>query len=162
MTAWLREWWIGLSLRERGAVVLAAAFALVGMLYLLGIEPAWHTRARLSAELPRLRAEAAEVQALALEAQKLKGRSLALESPERTKAALARLLAEKNVPADALREVDGRGLVLTVRRADAASCIAWVQQASAELALRVSYARVARVGPGLVDAEIALTPAQPR
>jgi general secretion pathway protein M len=132
------------------------------MLYLIGIEPAWRTRARLSAELPGLRAEAAEVQALALEAQKLKGRSLALESPERLKAALARLLAENNVPADALREVEGRGLVLTVRRADAASCFAWVQQASAELALRVSYARVARAGPGLVDAEIALAAAQPR
>ena len=125
------------------------------LVYVIGIEPAARTRARLAAELPRLQAEAAEVRALALEAQRLKTRALALESPEQTKAALERLLAEKKISDNAIREADGRFL-LTVRRADAASWLAWLAEVSNALPLRVSSARISRTGPGVVDAEVAL------
>jgi general secretion pathway protein M len=154
----MKQWWIGLSRRERAAVFAAGAIVLAAALYLLAIEPAARTRARLSAELPRLQAEAAELRALALEAKQLKTRVLAVESPEQTRAAVARLLAEKNIPDAALREADGR-VILTVKRADAASWLAWLNEVSSALPLRVSSARVARAGPGLVDAEVALAPA---
>ena len=154
----MKTWWIGLSRRERVAVFAAGAIALAAALYLLAIEPAARTRARLAAELPRLQAEAAEVRALALEAQRLKTRALAAESPEQTKAALERLLAEKKLPDNAIREADGR-FFLTVRRADAASWLAWLAEVSSALPLRVSSARVSRTGPGVVDAEVALASA---
>jgi len=157
MTALLKEWWVGLARRERIAVLLAALLALGAALYLLAIEPAWRARVRLAAELPRLQAEAAEVRALVLEAKRLKTRALALESPEQTKAALARLLAEKKIPENAMREADGR-LILSVRRADAAAWLAWLNEASSALPLRVSSARVSRAGPGVIDAEVALMP----
>lgn len=161
MRAALRQWWIGLARRERAGVLAAALLVLAALCYLVAIEPAARTRARLAAGLPRLHAEAAEVRALALEAKRLKTRALAAESPEQTRAVLARLLAEKKITDNAMREAGG-GLVLTVKRADAAAWLAWLNEASSALPLRVSSARVARVAPGVVDAEVALTPAGPR
>jgi general secretion pathway protein M len=154
----MRQWWVGLSRRERMAVIAAAALVAAAVLYLAAIEPAWRTRQRLAPELPRLRAQAAELDALALEAKKLKTRTRTLESAEQTKAALTKLLAEKNIAGGSIREGDDQRLLLTVRRADAASWFAWLKEASTELPLRVASARISRVGPGLVDAEVALAP----
>lgn len=141
-------------------MAVAAAALLVGaaLAYLLAVEPAWRTRARLAAELPRLRAEAVQVDALAADAKKLRTRTRALESPAQTKAALEKLLAEKQLPAGALRE-DGERLVLSVKRVDAGAWLAWLKDASTELPLRIASARITRVAPGLVDAEVALSPA---
>src|SRR5206468_1698595 len=72
--------------------------------------------------------------------------------------AAAALVAEKNIAGGSIREGDDQRLLLTVRRADAASWFAWLQEASTELPLRVASARISRVGPGLVDAEVALAP----
>jgi general secretion pathway protein M len=154
-----KQWWVGLSRRERIAAAAAALLVAVTALYLAAIEPAWRTRARLSAELPRLRTEAAEVDALALEAKRLGARALAVESAEEMKAALSRLAAENNLADAAIRDGAERRLVLSVRKASAAACLAWLKDASSELPLRISAARISRVGPGLVDADVTLTPA---
>lgn len=153
----MKRWWTSLSLRERAAVLAAAGLVFMALLILVAIEPAWRTRARLTAELPRLQAEAAEVRALALEAKRLKGRALTIESPEQTRAAVARLLAEKRLE-PTLREAEGR-LVYSVKRADAAAWVGWLNEVSSALPLRVTSAQVTRAGPGVVDAEVALAPA---
>ena len=153
----MKRWWTTLSLRERAAVLAAAGLVFMALLILVAIEPAWRTRARLTAELPRLQAEAAEVRALALEAKRLKGRALPVESPEQTRAAVARLLAEKRLE-PTLREAEGR-LVYSVKRADAAAWVGWLNEVSSALPLRVTSAQVTRAGPGVVDAEVALAPA---
>jgi general secretion pathway protein M len=153
----MKRWWTTLSLRERAAVLAAAGLVLMAFLILIAIEPAWRTRARLTAELPRLQAEAAEVRALALEAKRLKGRALTVESPEQTRAAVARLLAEKRLE-PTLREAEGR-LVYSVKRADAAAWVGWLNEVSSALPLRVASAQVTRAGPGVVDAEVTLAPA---
>lgn len=153
----MKRWWTTLSLRERAAVLAAAGLVFMALLILVAIEPAWRARARLTAELPRLQAEAAEVRALALEAKRLKGRALTVESPEQTRAAVARLLAEKRLE-PTLREAEGR-LVYSVKRADAAAWVGWLNEVSSALPLRVTSAQVTRAGPGVVDAEVALAPA---
>ena len=153
----MKRWWTTLSLRERAAVLAAAGLVFMALLILVAIEPAWRTRARLTAELPRLQAEAAEVRALALEAKRLKGRALIVESPEQTRAAVARLLAEKRLE-PTLREAEGR-LVYSVKRADAAAWVGWLNEVASALPLRVTSAQVTRAGPGVVDAEVALAPA---
>lgn len=158
MIAALRQWWTGLSQRERMATSIGAGLALVLVIYMVALEPAWRARARLSADLPRLRAEAAEVDALAQEAKRLRTRTLAVESPEQVKAALTRLLAEKSITGATMRDGDDRRLLLSVKRAEAAAWLAWMKDVSSELPLRVASARITRVGPGLVDAEIALSP----
>ena len=153
----MKRWWTTLSLRERTAVLAAAGLVFMALLILVAIEPAWRARARLTAELPRLQAEAAEVRALALEAKRLKGRALSVESPEQTRAAVARLLAEKRLE-PTLREAEGR-LVYSVKRADAAAWVGWLNEVASALPLRVTSAQVTRAGPGVVDAEVALAPA---
>jgi general secretion pathway protein M len=154
----LRQWWIGLSQRERMATSIGAGLVVVVVIYVLALEPAWRARARLSAELPRLRAEAAEVDALAQEAKRLRTRTLAVESPEQLKAALNRLLAEKQIVGITIRDGDDRRVLISARRVEAAAWLAWMKEVSSELPLRVASARISRIAPGVIDAELALAP----
>lgn len=154
----MRQWWIGLARRERIAVLSAAALVVLVLLYLAGIEPAWRARTRLTAELPRLRAEAAELDQLGAEAAKLKLRTRTLESPAQTKAALTRLLGEKSISGAQVRE-EGERIIVSAKRTEAAAWLTWLKDASNELPLRIAAVRIARVGAGLVDAEVTLTPA---
>ena len=153
----MKQWWIGLARRERVGVIVASALVAAALLYLLALEPAWRSRARLASELPRLRAEVVELDALAAEAKTLKVRTRTPESPAQTKAALTKLLAERRIAESAIRD-DGERFVVSARRADAAAWLSWLQEASSELALRVSAARMSRVAPGVVDAEVTLAP----
>ena len=153
----MKRWWTTLSLRERAAVLAAAGLVFMALLILVAIEPAWRTRARLTAELPRLQAEAAAVRARSLEAKRQQRRALTDESTEHTRAAVARLLAEKRLE-PTLREAEGR-LVYSVKRADAAAWVGWLNEVSSALPLRVTSAQITRAGPGVVDAEVALAPA---
>ena len=153
----MKQWWIGLSRRERVFTSAAAALVILALIFLVGIEPAWQARVKLGADLPRLRAQAAELDQLAAEAKKLKLRTRTLESPEQTRAALTRFLAEKNV-AGQLRD-DGERVIVTAKRADAAAWLAWLKDTTNELPLRIAAARMSRVGTGVVDAEVTLAPA---
>lgn len=158
----LREWWTGLSRRERIAAACAATVVTVAALYLLAIEPAWRTRARLAADLPRLRAEVAEMEALGLEAKKLRTRAVTAESPAQAKAALVKLAAEKNLPSASIQDGTDQRIVVAVRKADANSTLALLKDASSELPLRISAARISRTAPGVVDADVTLTPTGPQ
>jgi general secretion pathway protein M len=140
------------------ATAAAAALALAAALYLLAIEPAWRTRERLAKELPLLRAQAAQVEALRLEARRLKERTVRFDNAEELRAAATKLLVERNLPASALRPSEGDRLALTLRRVDAANCLAALKDVSTALPLRISAARLTRVAPGMVDAEVTLTP----
>jgi general secretion pathway protein M len=158
----LHEWWTGLSRRERIAAAAAAAFVTLAALYLLAIEPAWRVRARLVADLPRLRAEVAEMDALALEAKKLRTRAVTAESPAQAKAALVKLAVERNLPSASVQDGTDQRLVVAVRKADAGATLALLKEASSELPLRISAARISRTAPGMVDADVTLTPARPQ
>lgn len=153
----LQQWWLGLSRRERMATLAASAFALIAALYLVALEPAWRTRARLGAELPVLRAQAAEVEALRLEARRLKQHAVRFENAGELRAAAAKLLAERNLAAT-LQAGDGERLVLAARRVDAANCLAALKDVSSALPLRIVAARITRVAAGMVDAEVTLAP----
>lgn len=158
----LHEWWTGLSRRERVATGLATAFVVLAALYMVAIEPAWRARARLSAELPRLRAQTAEMDALAQEAKKLNTRAVTADSPAQTRAALIKLAAEKNLASATVQDGDNQRLVVALRKADATSTLALLKDASSELPIRISTARIARSAPGIVDADVTLTPAGSR
>ena len=154
----VREWWTGLSRRERVATGLATTFVALAASYLVAIEPAWRSRARLTAELPRLRTQAAEMDALAQEAKKLNTRARTADSPAQTRSALVKLAAEKNLPSATVQDGDNQRLVVAVRKADASSTLALLKDASSELPLRISAARISRTAPGIVDADVTLTP----
>jgi general secretion pathway protein M len=154
----LREWWTGLSRRERVATGLAGTFVALAALYLIAIEPAWRARARLATELPRLRTQAAEMDALAQEAKKLNTRARTVDSPAETRSALVKLAAEKKLASATVQDGDNQRLVVAVRKADASSTLALLKDASSELPLRISAARISRSAPGIVDADVTLTP----
>jgi general secretion pathway protein M len=162
MIARLRLWWTGLARRERIATAFAATLVFAAALYLIAIEPAWRARARLAAELPRLRTQAAEMDALSQEARKLGVRAAPSQSPAPARAALVKLAAEKNLASATVQEGENQRLVVAVRKADATSTLALLRDASSELPLRISAARISRTAPGVVDADVTLIPAGPR
>jgi general secretion pathway protein M len=152
--AGLRAWWVGLARRERILAAGAASFVLLVLVYVVAIEPAWKTRQRLAAELPRLREQADEVQALAQEASQLKGLGVAAESAGAARAALEQSLARAGLPAARVAVLDERRLAVSAGGVSVAQWLAWTDEAARDSRLRIAAARISR-GParGIVDAE---------
>jgi general secretion pathway protein M len=150
----LHAWWIGLARRERAMTAAATAFAVLALLYLVAIEPAWKARQRLAAELPRLRAQAAEVQALAQEAAQLKGRGVAVESADAARTALEQSVARAGLPATRVAVIDERRIAVSSAGVSVSQWLAWTQDAARDSRLRIATARIVR-GPAraVVDAE---------
>jgi general secretion pathway protein M len=67
----LSAFWSDRNEREKKQIMLAAAVAVLGLTYMLLIDPAYSGRIRLEKELPVLRQQAAELEALAKEAAPL-------------------------------------------------------------------------------------------
>jgi general secretion pathway protein M len=150
-----RAWWLGLARRERAMVAGTAALAIGAFLYLVAIEPAWKARARLGEELPRLRAQAAEVDALAREAGQLKRRGVAAESGAAAKDALERSLAAADLRAARVSALDERRVVVSAKAVPAARWLAWLEEAARESRLRVALLRISQTAArGVVDAEV--------
>jgi general secretion pathway protein M len=151
----MREWWQGLGRRERTLVAAAAALALAAALYVVAIEPAWKTRARLGDELPRLRAQAAEVDALALEARQLARRGAASAPAGALRTALEQSLAAAQLRGASVTAADERRLVVSVQATPVTPWLAWLEQAARESRLRVARVQISRTAArGVVDGEV--------
>jgi len=107
--------------RERAMTAAAGTFALLALLYLIAIEPAWKARERLGAELPRLRAQAAEVNSLAQEAKGLTSRGVAVESAATAKTALEQSLARANLGGVRVAVLDERRVAVSAKTVPRAS-----------------------------------------
>lgn len=154
MTDRLRAWWLGLAHRERVMTAAAAAFVLLALLFLIAIEPAWKARVRLAAELPRLRAQAAEVDALALEAKGLKTRVVPAESVGAARAAIEKSLAQAALGDVRVAVLDDRRLSVNAGGVSVSQWLAWAEEAARESRLRIAAASVSRgAARALVDAE---------
>lgn len=150
----MRTWWQGLSRRERAITAIGAALVSLALLYLVAFEPAWKARARLATELPRLRAQAAEVDALAQEAGRLKGAGVAAQSPAAAKAALEQAAARGNLGAVRIAVMDERRVSVSAKGVPAAQWLAWLEQGARESRLRIAQVRMARTPTrALVDGE---------
>jgi general secretion pathway protein M len=133
---------------------VAASFALLALLYLVAIEPAWKARERLEAELPRLRSQAAEVDALAQEAKRLAGRGAAVESAAAAKVALEQSLARANLTGVSVAVLDERHLAVSAKAVPVTQWLAWAEEAARESRLRISDVRISRTPiRAMVDAE---------
>jgi general secretion pathway protein M len=153
----IRNWWQGLGQRERALVAGAAALALAAILYAVAIEPAWKTRARLAVELPLLRAQAAEVDALALEARQLGARAAAPLSPAALKAALEQSLAAAQIREARVSAPDERRILVSVPAAPVTPWLAWLEQAARESRLRIARVEMSQAGArGIVICEVTL------
>lgn len=154
MIAGLRAWWLGMARRERAMTAVAGSFALLALLYLIAIEPAWKARARLGIELPRLRAQAAEVGALAQEARQLASRGVAAESAATARVALEQSLARANLGDARVAMLDERRVAVNAKAVPVTQWLAWAEEAARESRLRIAAARISRTSVrAVVDAE---------
>lgn len=145
------QYWKQLAPRERrllramGAVLAAAA------LFTIGLRPAWRDIERWQDELPRLRTQAATVDALVREAQALKReqghRIPATDMEDALRASLARagLGGTQHVE----KADDGKGWRVAFEDASPAALFDWLAHAPALLHLRIAQARIARPSDSL-------------
>ena len=154
MIARLRAWWLGMARRERAMTAAAGTFALLALLYLIAIEPAWKARERLGAELPRLRAQAAEVNSLAQEAKGLMSRGVAVESAAAGRVALEQSLTRANLGGARIAVLDERRLAVSAKAVPVTQWLAWAEEAARESRLRIAAVRISRTSiRAVVDAE---------
>lgn len=154
MIARLRAWWLGLARRERAMTAAAGSFVLLALLYLIAIEPAWKTRERLGTELPRLRAQVAEVNSLAQEAKQLTSRGVAVESAAAAKIALEQSLARANLGGVGVTALDERRVAVSAKAVPVTQWLAWAEEAARESRLRIAAVQISRTAVrAVVDAE---------
>ena len=154
MIARLRAWWLGMARRERAMTAAAGSFALLALLYLIAIEPAWKARERLGAELPRLRTQVAEVNSLAQEAKGLMSRGVAVESAAAARTALEESLARANLGGVRVAVLDERRVAVSAKAVPVTQWLAWAEEAARESRLRIAAVRISRTSiRAVVDAE---------
>ena len=154
MIARLRAWWLGLARRERMMTAAAGSFVLLVLFYLIAIEPAWKARARLGVEMPRLRAQAAEINSLAQEAKQLTSRGVAVESAAAAKTALEQSLSRANLGGVRVSMLDERRVSVSAVAVPVTQWLAWAEEAARESRLRIAAVRISRTPVrAVVDAE---------
>lgn len=150
--------WSARSPRERGILGWAAAAVAVVLVIVLVWLPVERARARLSAQLPQLRASAAEMRIQAAQADALR----ALPAREAGPAgSLAGLVASgalaQGLPGARLTALDARRLRLTAEDASWTRLVEWIAAAGAAHGLDVEAATIeALPAAGRVRAEIVL------
>lgn len=133
---------------------IGASLVGIALLYLVAIEPAWKARARLASDLPKLRAQAAEVDALAQEAGRLKGAGVTAQSPAAAKTALEQSAARGNLGGVRVAVTDERRLSASAKAVPAAQWLAWLESSARESRLRIAQVRMSRTATrALVDGE---------
>jgi len=158
MTGALLERWRGLAPRERRMVAAAAIVVLLAIVHLALFEPAWNGRARLTDEIPRLRAQLAQMRALAAEARQLSAAPRSADSPRALRGAL-----EKSIEAAGLgvhlAQLNASGDLFDLRFASVphAAWLEWLDTTLRETGLRVADASITRESaPGIVSARLVL------
>ena len=156
MVAWInlaRERWQSWTVRERRMVAAMAAVIVLALTWALAIDPAWTTRDRLSRDLPRLRAQAAELSALLATVQG--GASTQAARQGSLEASLQAVLQASGLRA--LTQPQASGAVRVQFEGVAyAELASWLDRAVRELGVRVESAKANAVG-GRVNAELVLT-----
>lgn len=158
----LRLWWQGLNQRERAMTAAGATLVAIALLYVAAIEPAWKARARLGAELPKLRAQAAEIDAMAQEAGRLKGSGTAVASASAARTALEQSAARGNLGAVRIAVLDERRLSASAKGVPAGQWLAWLEESARESRLRISQVKMSRTPTrAVVDGEATLEITRP-
>ncbi len=151
----LSEFWIAREARERAMLVAAAVVIAFGLIYALLVDPALAGRNQLNNNLPVLRQQAAQLQALAKEAVALSGKSatpVAVMSREGIEAALLHKgLKPQNVTlAGDVAKVQLAAVTFSVM-------LNWLDEMQKTAQLSVADANfVALAQPGMVDVTLTL------
>jgi general secretion pathway protein M len=150
------QFWNARNPRERSMLAAAVAVIILGLFYVLLIDPALSGRERLSASLPAMRQQAAQLQALSREAASLPAAADAAPSTPMTKESIDAALTRKGMKA---QNVGLTGDVARIQLSSVsfAGLLDWIDdmQKSAG-ALVVDANIVALAQPDMVNATVTL------
>ncbi len=154
----LAGWWDRRSSGEQRTLLLAAGLVIVIVLGLAGLEIA-RARARLNAELPRLRASIAGLERDAAEVKRLRSVPPAAAQQQSAGAQLVTLATNGGGLAGAqIAVLDDKRVKVSGADVGFGALLEWLQNAQATHAMRVESARLeALPAAGRVRAELLLT-----
>jgi general secretion pathway protein M len=148
-------WWNERNEQERRMLKIGAAVVAVGIVYGLLIDPAFSGRAKLAKELPQLRQQVAELQALAGEAAQLSAQA-PIQPPPLARDSVNASLQQRGLTPQSLT-VSGEYARLEFKGAAFAGLVAWLDAMRREQRLTVQEANItAQNTPGQVDATLTL------
>lgn len=146
--------WQSRTLRERRVLLMGAALLILLLIWSWLIDPALSTRKKMQQQLPELRAQSAQMQALAKEITGLPAAPPAAQPVSRQ--ALERLLTESGLKAEQITVADNM-VTLNFSDASFSSLTEWLQKIQREQQLSVTEATVtARERLDRVDATLSL------
>lgn len=151
------QWWRTLAIRERRLLIGAVAVVLTALVYLLAFEPAWVGRQKLARELPELRSQVAQMDALASEARRVSGMAAAVESSATIRRSIEASIAAAGLkPFLASGNFQGELVEVRFNAVPFAQLAGWVDSTIRETRVRVVDANVQReASAGLVTARLA-------
>jgi general secretion pathway protein M len=153
------RWWASLQARERRVLGAGAALLGLALVYLLAFEPAHVGRQKLQAELPKLRAQVAQMEGLAAEARRLSGQaSQVADSPQQLKAQLEQSIEAAGLKASLSQlAVSGELIDLRFKGVAFAAWLGWFDAALRETRLRAVDVAIDReTAPGTVSVRLTL------
>jgi type II secretory pathway component PulM len=134
-------------------VVFAIAAVAIGLLYTIGIEPAWQIRTRLTDDLPRLQTELVQLEALRAEVRVLENLGGGAQTRESLRAAVEQSILRANLVGEVVDQGASAVLVST-RDVAVAKWFKWLESFVREARVQMVAARVERASPGRVDASV--------
>lgn len=155
MKARFAIWWNSISKRERRMLQGGLGIALAALLVFGDVEPVWRMRARLQEDLPKLRAQQMELEALTQEAARWR-QALPQMRPEEVLQSVEKSLSAAGLrPQRLAREPSGEVRV-ALSGVDAAQFLQWLERTRRETRLQIRAAKLTRAGAG-VDADVLLS-----
>ena len=140
----VQAWWQALANREKRLALLALAVVLLGLVWLLAVQPAWRTISRAPAEIDTLDAQLQNMQRLATEVQQL--RSAPPVTPDQAAAALK--AATDRLGDKAKLALQGERAVLTLTGVGTGALRDWLAEARAGARARPLEANLTRAAQG--------------
>jgi general secretion pathway protein M len=147
--------WLARTEQERRFLAIGGAVVLLALLYLLLIDPALEGRAQLRRQLPQLRQQAAELQAMAQEAGNL-ARAPSTQVAPLTRETVSTSLTGRGLTPQSL-SMTGEYIKLQLNNVSFASLVTWLdEQRRANRVLVQDAAVTALPKEGQVDASLTL------
>jgi general secretion pathway protein M len=154
----LLRFWAERAPRERAILALGGGVLAVALLFWLAIEPAWSGYRVLERNLPQLRAQAAQLEALLTEVKTLKARpQVATLSAAEARTAVEKSLAARGLKATRIVPLTDGDLQMTFANVPYAAWTIWLSATERELGARAVSVTANSTGtPGNADIELAL------
>jgi len=155
----LVRWWSSLAARERRVLGIGSLAVALLLLYLVAYEPAYQGRQRLAKELPVLRAQLAQMDALAAEAQRLTGQApQGADTPQQLRNQLeASIVAAGLKSSMSQLALSGELIDLRFKGVPFPAWLSWFDTALRETRLRAIDIAIERdTAPGTVSARLTL------